>query len=177
MTDTFTPQLAMQRDTLEGLPPLALPAGYTMRSYREGDDAAWITIINEAFGYSWTAADFISIMKQDAAFLPERLFFIIAPDGVPCATAGAWRSAQNGDGIGYLHYVGTRPAHAGRKLGYLVSLAALHKLRDDGCHAVTLLTDDYRLAAIKTYLRLDFHPVMVHENQPARWAKVMGAVG
>jgi mycothiol synthase len=177
MSDPFTPQLAMRRDTLDGLPALLLPEGYTLRTYCEGDDANWIRIINESFERAWTKADFASMMKNDPAFRPERLFFVVAPDGVPCATAGAWRSATNGEGVGYLHYVGTRPAHAGRKLGYWVSLAALLHLRAEGCNAATLLTDDYRLAAIKTYLRLGFRPVIVHENQPTRWERVMEVIG
>ena len=63
-----------------------------------------------------------------------------------------------GADTGYLHWVATVPAHAGKKLGSFVSLAVLYKFQQEGCQNAVLETDDHRLAAIKTYLRLDFHP-------------------
>ena len=58
------------------------------------------------------------------------------------------------------------PAHRGKGLGCAVTLAVRHKLRDEGLCAAELLTDDHRLAAIKTYLDVGFEPSLTHENHP-----------
>ena len=40
-----------------------------------------------------------------------------------------------------------------------------------------LQTDDFRIPAVKTYLKLGFEPLIVHENQPKRWKDVFSAIG
>ncbi|OPZ83290.1 MAG: Mycothiol acetyltransferase [bacterium ADurb.Bin429] len=175
MPEQLMPQLVMQRDDLEDLPPIALPDGYTLRAYRDGDGEHWVTILNESFHTTWAVEDFLRIMLDDPSFLPERIIFARDPSGVPCAVAAAYRNAQYPE-HGYLHYVGCHPAHAGKRLGWAVSLACLYRFREEGCRRVVLQTDDFRLPAIKTYLRLGFHPVIVHENQHSRWAHVYEAL-
>jgi len=177
-TANLDPQLVMKRDNLAELPALQLPEGYTLRTCRQGDGIHWAQILNESFGGERTVDDFLATMVNQAAYRPDRLFFIDDPQGVPCATAGAYCFEPWGAQTGYLHYVGVRPAHQGKKLGYTVSLAVLHKFREEGCYTNAILqTDDFRLPAIKTYLRLGFHPVIIHENQPERWQQVLGELG
>lgn len=172
-TETPAPQLVMKRKTLDGLPELALPDRYALRTCREGDGVHWARILNESFGGERTVDDFVATMVNQPCYRPDRLFFICAPDGLPCATAGAYRFDPWGPQTGYLHYVGVCPGHQGRRLGYAVSLAVLHKFREEGCADAVLQTDDFRLPAIKTYLRLGFHPYIVDDGQPARWATVL----
>jgi len=46
----------MRRPDLENLENLTLPPGYQVRTYREGDEAAWASIINASFGEDkWNA--------------------------------------------------------------------------------------------------------------------------
>ncbi len=172
------PQLCMQRQTLEGLPEIALPPGYTIRTSRDGDGLHWGRIISEAFdNVGFDEARFERDMKGHPAYLPERIFFVCAPDGQPCATASAYRQGSYGAGMGYLHYVGVCPAQRGKQLGAIASLMVLRKFRDEGLKGAVLQTDDFRLAAIRTYLRLGFAPLIVHENQPARWSVVFEQLG
>jgi len=175
--ERIMPQLVMRRAHLQGLPPVELPAGYTLRTSRAGDGAAWALILNESFGGERTIEDFQAIMVNDPAYRADRIFFICDPDGYPCATASAYRSAGWGEQVGFVHYVACRPAHLGKRLGLLVSLAVLHKFVEEGCSESVLFTDDYRLPAIKTYLRLQFHPLIVHENQPERWRLLFDILG
>jgi len=171
------PQLCMKRDDLAGLPPVVLPEGYTLRSSIDSDGVYWALILNETFGGDRTEESFVKEMVEHPAYRAERIFFVCDPEGIPCATASAYRQEEWGAETGYVHYVATRPAHAGKKLGYLVSLAVLHKFQEEGCPYVVLQTDDFRLPAIKTYLRLGFHPLLVHENQPERWRAILCALG
>jgi mycothiol synthase len=168
----FTPQLWMCRHTLEALPEMVLPAGYTARTSQEGDARHWARIISESFANTaFDEARYERDMLAHPAYAAARIFFICAPDGEPCATASAYRQPEWPD-MGYLHYVGVRPAFTGRKLGALVSLIALWKFRAEGLKGAVLQTDDFRLPAIRIYLQLGFTPLMVHENQPARWDAV-----
>lgn len=170
------PQLFMVRANLDDLPELQLPDGYAVRCYREGDGAAWERIVGAAFEREVQTGEFESSIKQREAFRPERVLFVVWGD-VPVATASAWDSPGWGPQTGQLHMVGTKPEHRGKHLGYWVSVAALHQFRTEGRRDVMLSTDDFRLPAIKTYLRLDFEPVLVHENQPRRWSDVFVALG
>ena len=167
-TEKLTPQLCMKRDNLEWLPPVVLPEGYTLRTSNAGDGPSWALILNEAFGGERNEDSFRKEMVEHPAYRAERIFFICTLDGEPCATASAYRQQEWG-ASGYVHYVATRPSHAGKRLGYQVSLAVLHKFREDGLHDAVLQTDDFRVPAIKTYLHLGFHPLLVHANQEERW--------
>ena len=40
------PQIKMHRRHLEDLPPVNLPEGYTLRTYKEGDEVHWCNILN-----------------------------------------------------------------------------------------------------------------------------------
>ncbi|MDR3689213.1 MAG: hypothetical protein P4L46_07535, partial [Fimbriimonas sp.] len=46
-----------------------------------------------------------------------------------------------------------------------------------GKRDIRLTTDDFRLAAIQTYLNLGFEPDMWHESHPGRWAAILQELG
>jgi mycothiol synthase len=175
--DALKPQLVMARPDLDGLPEVDVPDGYRLSTYQPGDGKFWGWIISESFGHDdLEHYQFDKTMRPDPAFRPERVFVILHDDEA-VATASAWCAPDGPPGAGVLHYVGARNAHRGRKLGYQVSLAALHRMRDEGRTTARLLTDDFRLPAIKTYLKLGFEPLLVDENQRCRWADVFDALG
>lgn len=164
------PQLIMYRDTLEDLPANSLPDGYSLSHYSGDEDAsAWNRIIAESFQWQ---VDFHEFMEKDNAYKPERVWFIRHGEN-PVATASSWFRPQWGDNAGYLHMVGLLPGYAGKSLGLQVSLAALHQMKKEGRQSVFLETDDFRLPAIKTYLRLGFAPRFTHESHSERWNAIM----
>ncbi|NLE60550.1 MAG: GNAT family N-acetyltransferase [Planctomycetes bacterium] len=171
--ERLTPQLLMRRVHLRDLPAIVLPPGYALRHFRPGDEPAWEKIIEETF--QTTNYVFDAAMKANACFRPERVWFI-TQDDQPVATASAWQEPRFGPLIGALHMVGVRPGHQGRQLGYWVSLAALHRFVVEGRIEAALQTDDFRLAAVKTYLRMGFEPVLVNENQRDRWRTIFTAI-
>jgi len=167
------PQLCMRRPTLDDLPEIVLPDGYSLRASQERDGRHWARIIRESFGDpGFDESRFKSEMKGHPSYLSERIFFVSAANGTPCATASAYRSEAFGEDVGYLHFVGVCPAQAGRRLGAAVSLAALKKFAAEGLQSAVLETDDFRLAAIKTYFRLGFSPFIRHGSHPSRWIAV-----
>ena len=110
-------------------------------------------------------------MAGNKHFRPERIWFIVADDGRSAATASCWATEDHDRRD--VHMVGTHPNFGGKKLGYLVSLAVMHQAVREGCTYMTLLTDDCRHGALKTYLRLGFQPFVSHESHPERWRKVL----
>jgi len=162
-------QLRMVRPSLENLPKLELPAGYGLRTYLEGDEVHWARIISDSFGgRERTAQDTRDQITDKDVFLPDGFYFTTYR-GIPVGTACAWRQSVDEKEVGYVHMVGVVAAHTGHKLGKWVSLAVLHYFRDNGFISAMLDTDDFRIPAGKTYLKLGFIPVYVVEGQAERW--------
>ncbi|MFC5404181.1 GNAT family N-acetyltransferase [Cohnella soli] len=166
--DRQLPQLVMRRASLSDLPELLMPAGFRLRQYEPGDAPAWEALVEKAFGWK---RDFQERIASRAYFRPERVLFICNGD-VPAATACAWEEPAWEESCGYLHMVGVNPDYSGRGLGYAVSLAALRRMREDGKRQAVLETDDFRLAAIKTYFKLGFQPDAKEEAVRERWRRV-----
>ncbi|MBN1809414.1 MAG: GNAT family N-acetyltransferase [Planctomycetes bacterium] len=178
MTGQSSPtQLLMHLPSLKNLSPPELPTGYSCRSFRAGDEAGWQDVIEASFGKAPGQIPFDRTMQQDPAFRPERVWFVIAPGGSHAATASAWYRPQYGADTGYIHYVGTHPDHAGRRLGAAVTLAALQQMVRENRTDAVLETDDFRIPALKTYLRLGFRPAMRDDTHRARWEGILRSLG
>ena len=173
----MTPQLRMYRPHFDDLPPVELPDGYSVRTFLPGDEANWERIIGISFGREPGQIGFAASMLKSGCFLPERVFFVCCGDEAVATAAAYLLPPTILPDCGTLHYVGALPGHTGRHLGGTVSLAALHRMRHEGRACGTLQTDDFRLPAVKTYLRLGFHPVLADENQRQRWRDVFAALG
>lgn len=169
------PQLLMERPDVGGLPPVAVPAPYAVRAYRPGDEAAWAEIMNHGLGEGWTAERCVETLTGRPQFDPASLFFVTL-EGEPVGSACAWSTPEHDPTIGWLHMVCVRPEHRGRRLGYCVSLRALHRMRERGFATARLLTDDVRLAAIREYLALGFRPLHTHESHPGRWDAILATL-
>ena len=100
-------------------------------------------------------------------------------DGIFFATlgeqlVGAACTFLRTDDVAELGWVVVQPAHRGQGLGLQVCRAVLCFARDLGYRYVYLLTEDYRLPAIRLYLRLGFERERVNPNHPAWWAALRG---
>ena len=166
----------MVRPDLLGLQEPRLPEGYALRHFRPGDGPHWSAVYAEAFGREYTPELFEKIMQSDPAFRPERVWFVTQAD-LPVATASAYERPAFLPGASMIHYVATRPAHAGKRLGHAATLAALHHMVAEGWKAAWLSTDDFRLAAIKVYLDLGFRPLVGDESHRSRWPAVFAKLG
>jgi mycothiol synthase len=166
-------QLFMRRPNLDNLPDLpALPEGCALRDLREDDLESLAALMRLAFeDESWTAE------KARKTFLEDKTVqrtFLIDYQGVPIATASARLLPEQFPGSGYVHWVAADPAHKGKRLGYIITLATLHEFVRMGCKDAVLETDDHRKPAIITYHRLGFVPEHRHETHPQRWQIILG---
>ena len=173
---TPRPQLEMIRDHLDDLPKIHIPEGYAVRTYRVGDEPAWCRIMEGQVGENWTIEKCRERLTHNERFKPENLFFITYADS-PVASTCAWTSDKVSPDIGLVHMVAALPEHHGKGLGHLLNALVLHRLHELGYKRAYLLTDDWRLAAIKSYLRAQFRPLNTHESHPERWEKIFEKLG
>ena len=68
--------LFMRRADLDSLPEPIPPPGYTLRAYQRGDESDWLEIIRLSYGGEWGSDSFARCIRDDDAFLPERLLFV-----------------------------------------------------------------------------------------------------
>jgi len=160
----------------EGLPDVAVPAGYLIRTYRHGDGAAWCRLVNEAIGGEWTEAGLQEEMDSAQDFRAADLFFAVDGEEV-AGTTWALRRESFPSGVGSVHMLAVAPEHRRRGLGRLLVVFALRRLREQGRARARLRTDDVRLPAIKIYLGLGVRPLLTHESHLARWRKVYRKLG
>ncbi|HAA75449.1 TPA: hypothetical protein DCE37_10040 [Candidatus Latescibacteria bacterium] len=158
----------MLRDHLDELPEIRVPDGYELRSYQPGDDQAWCDIMEGNVGRNWTIELFGQKMSSDPRFSSDALFFA-THEGSPVASACAWRPSPEEKIVGDVHMVGALDDHRGNGLGHLVNSAVLHKLKEQGFQKAHLKTDDWRLAAINSYLKAGFEPLNTHISHAERW--------
>ena len=165
------PQLFMRLPELSDLPPAPpLDSCYALRAAVPADHGALAGLLSEAFADRWDAE------RVAAEFSPangvEATYVVVSPTGV-VATASARRLPDRYQEAGYVHYVGARVSERGRRLGEVVTRRVLVHFADAGLDQAVLETDDFRLPAVRTYLRLGFVPEPRTPGDARRWSKVL----
>ena len=186
------PQLFMRLPELSDLPPApSLEPCYGLRPAVAADYGQLAELLSEAFGDTWdvgrVAAEFspgngveatyvvVSPVSQGGRLPPGsqggpggRL-----PPGNIIATASARRLPDRYPEAGYVHYVGARVSERGRRLGEVVTRRVLVHFAAAGLDQAVLETDDFRLPAVRTYLRLGFVPEPRGPGDALRWSRVL----
>jgi ribosomal protein S18 acetylase RimI-like enzyme len=169
--------LFMRRADLDRVPEPVLPPGpFSLRTYRPGDEKAWLEIIRGAYGGEWGDDAFERCVRSDEAFLPERLFFVTW-NGRPIGTAGAFQKLFHGDRTGYVHMMAVLPDFRKRGLGAALLNACLSYFSAQGWRDAVLDTESARVEAIRLYLRNGFSPFAEIPGDEARWADVLRRIG
>jgi mycothiol synthase len=155
----------MRRGLVEPpLPPVTLPAGVRLRSFRLGaDDAEFLRVNNAAFDWH----------PEQGGWGPEQLYeraaepwfdpagFLLAVDTESSSDGRLlgyhWtKQHSEPEQIGEVYVVGVDPAEQGRKLGAALTLAGLHYLRDRRLPSVLLYVEADNLPAVRVYQKLGF---------------------
>lgn len=157
-----------RRSLLSPLPHPVPPPGVALRSFRPGeDDEAWLALNARAFaGHpeqgSWTARD-LRLRTAESWFDPDG--FLLAVDGGQLV-GFHWTKVHGGTGdghqghahepIGEVYVLGVDPAHQGRGLGRLLTVAGLVRLRELGLPQAMLYVESDNEPARTTYRALGF---------------------
>jgi mycothiol synthase len=153
-----------------GAPPRwELPIGYALRTFRPGDEEDYARLM-QSVGFPFARDD---VPRWVDLSLPDGLFFVVhEASGQLVATAGAFDRPLPDLPGGELGWVAVDPAWRGLGLGYIVSAAVIGRFLTAGFTTIYLLTDDFRLPAIKTYLKLGMVPLLCAPDMEARWRAV-----
>jgi predicted dehydrogenase/GNAT superfamily N-acetyltransferase len=149
-------------------PTLTVAEGYELRPFRPGDSPG-VRAVLEASGLAvWTHEELENQLKST---LPKGCFVV---EHLASGTIVATAQARHAPGTlhpegGEVGWVAAHPAHAGKQLGRSVVAAAYFALQQAGYTRIFLLTDDFRLPALKTYLKLGFEPFLFDEGMKERW--------
>jgi mycothiol synthase len=157
--------------------PAPEPApGYGVRTFRPGDEDAWVAILQAGELGIWDRPRLAEMMRGERAALPEPGIFFMTWEDRPVGTACTLLHPRDGGTVAELGWVAVAPEHRGHGLGLQVCRAVLGFIGGVGYDYAYLLTDDFRLPAIKTYLRLGFEPEITDPSHPGRWAAVRQAL-
>jgi len=162
-------QMMWPQHLLNVPPAVRMPSGYSLRTYRQGDELRFYKVMELA---GWPGWDDERLQPWLERILPEGWFMAVHREsGQIVATAMALRSETYPSG-GELGWLAGDPAHAGRGLGLAVSAAVTARLIEAGCRPIHLYTEDYRLPALKTYLKLGYVPFLYKAGMLERWRAI-----
>ena len=122
-----------------------------------------------------TGGDYYKNTMLDYPNYKEDLCFFILVDEKPAATITV--ICDKNKKQGYIHMVACKPDFRGRGIGRLLNDIALYTLKNEGMETAYLTTDDWRIPAIKSYLKAGFKPDL--ETEPdyvERWQKIYNII-
>lgn len=158
-------------------PPVAkVHQDYLLRCYTDADQGEYLEVMAKAGFEDWNPRRLTGALSK---VLPEGLFVIVhRATGQIVATAMASHNPHELHPYGgELAWVAAHPEHRTLGLGLAVCAAVTARLLRAGYRRIYLLTDDFRLPAIKTYLKLGYEPFILAEDMAERWDEVYEKVG
>lgn len=158
--------------------PLTLPDDIEVKKLSEINNGVeeWLDIIKymekEPVEQS---VDFYDKLMLSYENYREDLCFIITVNGVSAATITVICDPVKKEG--YIHMVACKPDFRGRGIGHLLNDIALNVLKSEKMETAHLTTDDWRIPAIKTYLKAGFTPdTKTFPDFKERWQKIYSAI-
>ena len=169
-------QMVLSAQALPGgsLPPM--PSGYRLRQYQAEDETGYYALMARAGFDGWGAARMHEVLPT---VLPDGFFVVehLASGQVVASALAQHVPSELHPFGGQLGWVAADPDHRGRKLGTLVTAAATRRLIEAGYRRIYLLTDDFRLPAIRIYLALGYAPLYYVPIMQERWQAVLRQLG
>lgn len=137
-----------------------LPGGFTTRTFRPGDEEAWLDLNRRAFDYHpeqgrMTRADLDERMVEPW-WEPAGLILIF-DDTTGELAASHWTKIDPSEpDTGEVYVVAVDPGHQGHGLGKVVTALGLAHLKARGVRRIELYVEGDNAAAVATYSKLGF---------------------
>lgn len=149
-----------------------LDPDYALRQYEPRDYQNFMSLI----AFSDLAG--CSLQYWDKQVLPDGFFIIIhEPTGKIVGACMAAHHPKPRHPLGAcLGWLAVDPAHRGKGIGAYLTGRVMNRIIQAGYKRVFLGTQDFRLSAIKTYLRLGWVPYLYDETMKIRWHSVCKAI-
>jgi mycothiol synthase len=170
-------QLVILRPHLDELPEVPpLPGGYTLRTFADGDMPSLIATLADSFHEYWDEA---RVARELTAAADVQTVYVVAHGDRVVGTASSRYVPERYPDAGYIHWVGVSSEHLRRGIASALLVRILHEFLERGYPSAVLETDDFRIPAIRSYMKLGFVPIydVRGEDHRGRWSKVvMGVV-
>ncbi len=150
----------------------SLPDNVTVGTVRDRENGIdeWLDIVQYDLAWEPISHEFYrKCMVGHPGYEDDRCF-LFCLDGKAVATVCVICDREKAEG--YIHMVGSKPEVRGRGIGNLMNDYAAAVLKKEGMKTAYLTTDDWRIPAIKSYLRANFVPDETTDDFRARWAKI-----
>ena len=169
-------QMVWPEDRMADPPEWTVPDGYLLRTFRAGDEAAYLDLMHKAGFDYWTRENLDGVVKNAG---PEGVFFVEHVDSSRIvATAMGWCRPHERFPEGHeMGWVAAMPAHRGRGLGRVVVAASTRAMLEHGARTIYLLTDDWRLPALRIYLEVGYVPFCREPEVEQRWSELFVKLG
>lgn len=159
---------------------LALPAGIEVKTFPKLENAltAWQDIVRylDENGQLDTSGEYYKIAMLDYPNYEDELCYFLLVQGEPAATLTVICDYEKKQG--YIHMVACKPEFRGKGLGRLLNEIAVYTLKEKKMQTAYLTMDDWRIPAIKSYLRAGFFPDLETEADfKERWEKIYTSLG
>ncbi len=157
-------------------PTPQVPLGYRLRTFQPEDKADFYHLMALV---GWTHWGDDMLQEQSDRIIPENWILAVesSSDKLVASTMGLRNRPDHKPFDGELGWVAANPDHTGRGLGMAVCAAATAGLIRSGYQKIHLFTDDHRLPAIKTYLRLGYIPLLYLPDMAERWRIICAQLG
>ncbi|MEZ4617896.1 MAG: GNAT family N-acetyltransferase [Caldilineaceae bacterium] len=144
--------------TLDELPAIRLPAGFTVQGVHNLDDGRLrASVTHGSHGskddlekYAAAYAQFMGTAVYDG----ERDLFVRSPDGRGASACTIWFDPVNG--VGLFEPVGTHPDFQGKGLGKAVMTEGLRRMKAAGMTRAVVGFDPTNVAALALYTSMGF---------------------
>jgi mycothiol synthase len=169
-------QLQMVWPPTRPAPPLRVHAGYYVRTYQPGDIDPFCQVMDLAGFTGWTEEmlrPWLNMVIPDGWFMAVHA----ATEQIAATAMTTHNPTPLHPFGGELGWVAGHPAHTGKGLGWSVCAAVTLRYLRAGYHNIYLKTDDFRLPAIKIYLRLGYVPLLYLPEMAERWRVICGQLG
>ena len=156
----------------EAAPSLPEIAGYRLRTYQPGDEEGWLALLqaNGELG-RWDR------QRLEDVLAGTRVQLFVEFEGQIAACTGCNDRTRELRPCWEIGWVAVHPDFQGRGLGKLIVAAAVAQAKALGPRPIYLLTDDFRIPALRCYLKLGFLPNNGHPSYPRRWADIFARLG
>lgn len=164
------PQLRMGFTRFNTLAPPQPISGYGLRTFRPGDEDAWLGLLSSGDFGPWDRARLDWMLAGGRAPMPLAGIFFATLHDRPVTAACTYLYPNELAPAGELGWVVTHPQHRGHGLATQVCRAVLCYIRDLSYTYAFLKTENFRRPAIKMYLGLGFEPELVDPSHAQWWS-------
>ena len=156
---------------------LQIPENCRIVNFTEIENAMdkWLDIVQYGLSEGKKDAEFYNAAMTSRPNYEEDKCFFILENGEAVATLTVICDYDKKEG--YIHMVACHEAARGKGYGTLLNNVSLHTLKKEGMETAYLTTDDWRIPAIKSYLRAGFTPDLSTEGFKERWDKIFEKIG